>query len=232
MTLKGKLIVIEGVDSSGKATHTARLCQRLSEEGYRVRKVEFPDYKSPSSALVKMYLNGEFGSTPEEVNPYAASTFYAVDRFASYKTSWEDFYLSGGIVIADRYTMSNMIHQASKVKDEKERAGFLDWLLDFEFVKLGLPVPDCVVFLDMPPEYGQKLMQDRKNKFTGESEKDIHEKSYKFLLNSYRYACGMADTYRWNRVPCVGDGAIKGIHEIHQEIYSIVKRVLTKDSPP
>ncbi|MCX7771916.1 MAG: deoxynucleoside kinase, partial [Clostridia bacterium] len=201
--MKGKLISIEGVDSSGKETHTLKLFERLVNDGRNVRKVEFPNYQSESSALVKMYLNGAFGSSPEDVNAYASSTFYAIDRFASYKTTWMDFYQSGGIIISDRYTASNMIHQASKVKEPQEKSRFLDWLWDLEFNKLGIPVPDCVIFLDMPPEFGQKLMKERKNKITGTSEKDIHEKSLDHLTESYENACSIAETYHWNRVRCV-----------------------------
>jgi len=225
--MKGKLIAIEGVDSSGKETHTEMLYNRLLNENCRVIKVRFPDYESQSSALVKMYLNGEFGEKPEDVNPYASSSFYAVDRFASYKTAWEDFYLSGGTVIADRYTTSNMIHQASKIKDETERKKYLEWLWDFEFVKLGIPVPDCVIFLDMPPEYAQKLMEHRKNKFTGKAQKDIHEKSSDHLRSSYDFALSIAGAYHWNRVPCVEDGRIRSFEEIHEDIYRIVRGVLS-----
>lgn len=225
-TLKGKLIVIEGVDSSGKETHTKMLFQRLLDEKYNIRKVEFPDYDSQSSALVKMYLKGDFGRNPGNVNPYAASTFFAIDRFASFKTSWQDFYDDGGIVLADRYTMSNMIHQASKVKEKEEKRAFLDWLWDFEFIKLGIPVPDCIIFLDMPPEYGIKLMKERKNKITGLAEKDIHEKSLEHLKESYDNACEIAETYNWNRVHCVADGRLRDITDINDEIYSIVKRTI------
>jgi dTMP kinase len=225
-SLKGKLIIIEGVDSSGKATHAQRLYERFLNENLNVKKVEFPNYKSDSSALVKMYLNGDFGEAPEDVNAYTASIFFAVDRFASYKTSWQEFYQNGGIVISDRYTMSNMIHQASKIKAAKEKKVFLDWLWDLEFIKLGIPVPDCVIFLDMPPEYGQSLMKDRKNKFTGKKEKDIHEKSGEYLLSSYKNACSIAETYKWNRISCVDHGEIRTIEDIHEDIYSIAKKCL------
>lgn len=224
--MKGKLIVIEGVDSSGKATHTMMLYQKLINEKYDVKKIEFPDYSSQSSALVKMYLNGEFGNSPEDVNPYAASAFFAVDRFASYKTKWQKFYDDGGIILADRYTMSNMIHQASKIKDRENKIAFLEWLWDFEFVKLGIPVPDCVIFLDMPPEYGQRLMKERINKITGLNEKDIHEKSADHLRDSYNNACSIADAYGWNRICCVRGGDLRNIADINDEIYSIVKRTI------
>lgn len=224
--MKGKLIIIEGVDSSGKATHTKQLYERLIQEKYNIRKVEFPNYSSESSALVKMYLNGDFGSKPEDVNAYASSTFFAIDRFASFKTIWKEFYDDGGIVLSDRYTMSNMIHQASKIKDSAEKQAFLDWLWDLEFVKLGIPVPDCVVFLDMPPKYAQMLMKERKNKITGLIEKDIHEKDSDYLIDSYNNACSIAKTYNWNYVNCAKNGKIRNIEDIHEDIYSIVKAVI------
>lgn len=224
--MKGKLIILEGVDSSGKATHTAQLYDRLVKEGYKVKKIEFPNYSSDSSALVKMYLNGDFGDKPGDVNAYAASIFFAIDRYASYKTIWKDFYESGGIVISDRYTMSNMIHQAAKIKDNSEKNRFLEWLLDLEFTKLGIPMPDCVVFLDMPPKDAQKLMQKRKNKITGLVEKDIHEKDAGYLIDSYNNACTIAKAYNWNSIHCVKDGIIRDIKEIQEDIYSIVQTVI------
>ncbi len=182
---RGRLIVIEGSDGSGKATQTKKLYDKLVKQNKKVKKVEFPNYKSESSALIKMYLSGEFGKNPDSVNPYASSTFYAVDRFASYKKDWEEFYLKGGIIIADRYTTSNMIHQAAKIKEVQAKDKFLNWLWDFEFEKFNLPVPDCVIFLDMPPKCSKSLMETRNNKFTGEKEKDIHENNYEYLLESY-----------------------------------------------
>lgn len=224
--MKGKLIIIEGVDSSGKATHARMLYERLLNDNCKVKKVEFPNYKSDSSALVKMYLNGDFGDKPEDVNPYASSVFFAIDRFASYRTLWKDFYDNGGIVISDRYTMSNMIHQASKIKDNDEKKAYLDWLWDLEFNKLEIPVPDCVIFLDMPPEHAASLMKDRKNKITGLSEKDIHENNSEYLLESYNNACNIASVYNWNHIYCVKDDQIRDIADIHKDIYSIVKQVI------
>lgn len=222
--VSGKIIVIEACDASGKATQTDKLFQRLIKEGHKVIKVEYPNYDSNSSALVKMYLNGEFGSKPDDVNPYVASTFYAVDRFASYKKGWEKFYKEGGIIIADRYTTANMVHQASKIENEEEKERFLEWLWDFEFVKFGLPVPNCVLFLDMPPEFSQKLMEERKNKFTGSLQKDIHEKDIEYLANSYRNSCCVANKYNWSKVNCVYENNIKSIDEIHQDIYDLVMK--------
>ena len=221
---KGKVIVIEGCDGSGKATQTQKLYERLIKENYKVRKIEYPNYESQSSALVKMYLGGDFGKKPEDVNPYVASTFYAVDRFASYKMDWKEFYEDGGIIIADRYSTANMIHQASKINDLEERRKFLEWLWEFEFVTFELPVPSCVIFLDMPPEYSRMLMQERANKITGDIDKDIHEKDYDYLIHSYNNSCEVAEKYKWNRISCVNNGQIKTIEKIHDEIYDEVKR--------
>src|SRR5690554_3017784 len=160
----GKLICIEAGDGSGKETQTNRLLQRLQESNYKVRKVTYPNYDSESSSLIKMYLRGDFGSRPGDVNPYVASTFYAVDRYASYKKEWESFYREGGIILADRYTTSNMIHQAAKIADLALREEYLDWLWHFEFDMFGLPKPDCVIFLDMPPVFSSQLIQNRRNK--------------------------------------------------------------------
>lgn len=223
--MKGKLIVIEAGDGSGKATQTKLLFDKLALNNYRVMKVEFPDYQSNSSALIKMYLNGEFGDNPNDINPYAASTFYAADRYASYKTVWEGFYQSGGIILADRYTTSNMVHQAAKIVNPVEREEYLKWLWDLEFVKFKLPVPDCVIFLDMHPKYSQLLINNRSNKL-GESEKDIHERNYDYLVNSYNNAKQIKISYEWTMVNCVHNGQLKSKDEIHREIYEIVKKLI------
>lgn len=225
--MTGKLIIIEsGTDASGKATQTKLLFNRLVREGCNVRKIEYPDYKSPSSSLIKMYLNGEFGKKPEDVNPYAASTFFAVDRYASFQKEWRTFYEAGGIVLADRYTTSNMVYQTSKIEDIEERNRFLDWLWDLEFNKFDLPVPDCVVFLDMDPLISQKLMENRENKFTGSKEKDIHESSFVYLIKTYNNACYVAEKYNWDTIKCSDNEQLKAIEAIHQEIYQVVKRVI------
>lgn len=223
----GKLIVLEATDGSGKATQTARLYQHLSEDRYRVRKIEFPDYASPSSALVKMYLNGDFGSDPNAVSPYIASTFYAVDRYASFKKDWESFYREGGIILADRYTTANMVHQAAKIDDEAERERFLAWLWNFEFDILGLPVPDAVVFLDMPPAYSRKLVAGRAAK-AGAVRQDIHEADLRHGAKAYATALWVARKYGWHRVACVAAGRIRSVEEIHREVYAHVRDVLNQ----
>ncbi|MDF2876272.1 MAG: tmk [Sporomusa sp.] len=224
--MRGKLIVIEGTDGSGKATQAGKLVDYLSAEGIVVRKVDYPNYQSQSSALVKMYLNGEFGNRPEDLNAYAASAFYAVDRIASYKKEWEKFYLSGGVVIADRYTTSNMIHQAVKITDENERKDYLDWVWDFEFAKCGLPVPDAVFFLSMPPEVSQQLMRGRENKAGGS--KDIHEQDSNYLAHCYKNACDIAERFAWHKIDCVQEGTVKSIEKIHKEIYRQVGALISR----
>jgi dTMP kinase len=226
MSKKGKLIIIEsGSDASGKATQSEKLFNRLKYEGYNVRKVEFPNYKSDSSALVKMYLNGDFGKNPGDVDPYVASTFYAVDRYASYKTDWEQFYLGGGIIIADRYTTSNMVHQAAKIT-ENDKNNFLDWLWNLEFNMYKLPIPECVVFLDMPPKWSEELMKGRENKITGGMEKDIHESNRDYLIESYNNAQYIAQKYNWDIINCANETGIRSVEDIHDEIYNLVLKGL------
>ena len=130
--MSGKLIVFEGTDGSGKATQTALLCRYLEGAGVPYRKITFPRYGQPSAAMVQAYLGGELGKHPGDVNAYAATLFYAVDRYASYKQDWGGFYENGGLIVADRYTTSNAVHQASKLPDG-ERETYLDWLFDLEY---------------------------------------------------------------------------------------------------
>ena len=220
----GKLIIVEGTDGSGKQTQTELLYKRLKEikgEG-KVKKISFPNYESKASEPVKMYLAGEFGKTAESVNAYAASVLYSVDRFASFKTEWEKFYEDGGIVISDRYTISNMIHQVPKIQDKAEREKYLDWLIDLEWGKIGIPKPDVVFFLDIPFEISQKLMEDRENKITGKKEKDIHEKDKKYLKNAYEVAKELSVRYGWNVISCVNEGKLRGIEDINDEMLEII----------
>ena len=223
--MNGKLIIIEAGDGCGKATQTEKLYNRLVSQGKSVRKVTFPDYQSNSSALIKMYLNGEFGDSPDAVNPYAASSFYAVDRYASYKQDWGEFYRQGGIIIADRYTTSNMVHQAVKIIDEQEKDAFLDWLWDLEFIKFGLPIPDAVMFLDMPPAYSLILRQERA-KLQGQEKADIHERDEKYLEHCYFNYCAIAQKYQWHKIQCIEDEKLKTVAQIHEEVYQKVQDIL------
>lgn len=219
----GKLIIIEGTDGSGKQTQTELLYKKMKKiKGEdKIKKISFPNYESRASEPVKMYLAGEFGKTAESVNAYAASVLYSVDRFASFKTEWEEFYNNGGIVISDRYTISNMIHQVPKILDKAEREKYLDWLIDLEWRKIGIPKPDVVFFLDIPFEFSQKLMQDRENKITGEKEKDIHEKDKNYLRNAYETAKQLSLKYGWNVISCVSEDKLRTIKDINDEMLKI-----------
>lgn len=219
----GKLIVIEGTDGSGKATQTGLLVKHFEKLGKTVKRLEFPRYKEESSALVRLYLAGEFGKSADDVNAYAASTFYAVDRFASFKQDWGEHYLSGGLVITDRYTTSNAVHQAPKLPDG-ERESYLNWLFDFEYRLMGLPAPDAVIYLDMPTEITERMMAERR-KSTGETG-DIHENNEEYLARCRSYGLKVAESCGWHVVSCGRDGEPRTIEDIHEEILSVVSAAL------
>ena len=212
----GKLIVLEGTDGSGKSTQFQRLTARLEGEGRAFQKLVFPQYSEPSSALIRMYLGGEFGEKPSDVNAYAASAFYSVDRFASYRKVWGQWYAQGGLVISDRYTTSNAVHQASKEPPEKQRA-FLKWLYDFEYDKLGLPRPDLVIYLDVPTDFTEKMMRSREANTNTQA--DIHEQDLEYLATCRRTGRAAAEYYGWTVIQCVRNGQMRSIEEIHEEIY-------------
>lgn len=222
----GKLFVIDGTDGSGKQTQFNKLKERFDKENIEYKVASFPNYENESSSLVKMYLSGKFGENAKDVSPYIASTFYAADRYATYKTTLEEFYKAGGIVLVDRYTTSNMIHQAGKIQDKEEREKFLDWLWDFEFNLYGIPVPTKVFFLNMPTDYALKLIEHRKNKITHEDKKDIHERDEKHLRDAYNEACKLVKKYDWYEVECVKDEKIRSIDDIHEEIFKELKKYL------
>lgn len=219
----GKLIVFEGTDGSGKSTQFELLAKRLEAEQIGFQRLRFPQYEEPSSALIRMYLGGAFGDDPEAVNAYAASTFYAVDRYASYQRVWKDYYQGGGFVVSDRYTTSNAVHQGSKVP-EGERAEFFRWLYDLEYDRMGLPRPDLVVLLDMPVELSEQLMRKREQS-TG-THADIHERDEDYLKKCRDVALHAAKYYGWRTVSCAKDGVIRGVEDIHGEVYAIVKSCL------
>ena len=226
---KGKLITIEAGDGSGKATQTKALYDRLLAEGYQVLKVEYPDYQSESSALVRMYLGGEFGQQAENVSAYGASSFFAVDRYASYLLKWRQAYESGWIILADRYTTSNMVHQAVKLKDSAEREEFLAWLWDFEFGRLQLPVPDRVIYLDMPPEISDRLINSRAAKDSSRK-KDIHEKDTSYLHHCHRAYNEVAEKYGWVKISCAQQGNLRTVQDIHEDVYQAVKEILRDEN--
>ena len=218
----GKLFVIEGIDGSGKSTQVNALVERLNRDGRTAMHIRFPQYDQPSSALLRMYLSGEFGSHPSDVNAFAASTFFAVDRYAAYKKDWGKDYENGATILSDRYVSSNLIHQGSKLEG-KEALEFFDWLYDFEFDKLGLPRPDAVLFLDVPPSAAVKQVEKR---YDGdETKKDIHEKDLSYLEKCYKTATFACDHGYMRRIECLdSDGNVKSVDEIADTIYEIVKK--------
>ncbi len=218
--MAGKLIVFEGTDGSGKSTQFKLLCSRMEAGGVPFQRLIFPQYQEPSSALLRMYLGGEFGSHPSDVNPYAASTFYAVDRYASWKKVWGEYYQGGGLVLSDRYTTSNAVHQASKLP-EVEWEGFFQWLDDFECGKLGLPRPDLVVYLDMPTQRAVELLRRRED--ATHTRGDIHEVDTDYLALCRRTALRAADYLGWHKISCVdGGGAVRPMEDIHRDIWDLV----------
>ena len=221
----GKLIVLEGTDGSGKSTQFRLLCDRLQKEGKSFQKLVFPQYSEPSSALLRMYLGGEFGSHPSDVNAYAASVFFAVDRYAAWKKVWGKGYEAGELILSDRYTTSNAVHQGGKLSQEKQPA-FFDWLFDFEYHKLGLPAPDAVIYLDMPTGESVKLLRARES--ATHTKGDIHEVDADYLAACRKTAQLAAKHCGWQRVSCVDeDGRLRSIEDIHQGIWALVSRSIS-----
>lgn len=221
--MNSKIIVIEGLDGSGKATQTQILAEKLANQAKKVRKLEFPDYANPSSSLVKMYLGGDFGDKPEDVNAYAASAFYAVDRVASYMQFWKKDYADGSVILSDRYATSNIIYQMSKLP-ENEWDSFIEWQADFEYKKLGIPQPDKVIYLDVDPKVSQKLMEKRYN--GDNSKKDLHEKNLNYLLECRKSAIYAAKKCGWTVIDCCENGEIKAIEKIAKEIEEATLKIL------
>ena len=218
--MAGKFIVIEGLDGSGKATQTEILKNTLEVEGETVKKLTFPDYDNESSALVKMYLGGEFGDNPDDVNAYAASAFYTVDRIASYLKFWKKDYENGACILADRYSTSNIIYQMSKLP-ESEWDSFIEFQEDFEYNKINVPKPDLIIYLDVEPDVSQKLMSKR---YSGdESKKDLHEKNVNFLLECRNSALYAADKLGWVKISCTRNGEMRSIEEIAEDILKVIR---------
>ena len=222
----GKLIVIEGLDGSGKSTQLDVLFENLQKNGIDCKSVSFPDYENPSSTLVKMYLKGDFGKKPEDVNAYAASVFYTVDRYASYKANWGEYYNNGGTIVSGRYTTSNAVHQASKLPEDKWE-DFLSWLYDFEYNKIGIPKPDKVIFLDMPIEVSQKLLAKR---YEGDdTKKDIHESNTEYLSRCRKAAVFTAEYSGWEIIPCAHNGLPRSIDDIAADVLNSVLKLYDED---
>lgn len=217
----GKFIVIEGLDGSGKATQTKLICEKLKKKHKKVCQLSFPDYNEPSSALVRMYLNSEFGDSPDDVNVYAASSFYAVDRYASYKRFWKDKYEGGQTIVADRYTTSNAIYQLCRL-DREDWDEYIEWVEDYEYGKLELPQPDLVVYLDMQVDVSQMLMQERYN--GDDSKKDLHEKDVEFLKKCREAAMYSAKKLGWKVVNSSENRVPKPIEEINKAIEILIEQ--------
>ena len=221
--MSGRLIVFEGTDGSGKATQSRLLCEHLRRDGIPYKNIDFPRYGQPSAAMVQEYLDGHLGLHPGDVNAYAASLMFSMDRYASYKQDWGGYYESGGLLIADRYTTSNAVHQASKLPDG-EREKFLDWLFGFEYGLLGLPEPSLVFYLDVPTEVTERLMRERER--ATHTAADIHEADDASLRECRENARGVAARCGWQRVDCTRDGRMRGIEDIQEEVYARVKALL------
>ena len=219
----GKLVVLEGIDGSGKSAQYRRLVSRFEREGIKYHSIVFPRYDQESSALIRMYLGSQFGEKPEDVNAFAASIFYAVDRYASYMTDWKEYYEQGGLVLSDRFTTSNAVHQGAKLGADEQPA-FFDWLYDLEYVKLGLPRPDMVIYLDVDVETSMARMKHRQQK-TGR-DGDIHERDVEYLQHCLDTAHRAAAHYGWRTVDFKKDGVERAVDEKHEEIFSIVKELL------
>jgi len=220
--MKRHLIVIEGTDGSGKSTQAKMTREALLAAGVDFKHLTFPRYADESSMLVRMYLRGDFGIHPEDVNPYAASTFYAADRYASYKTDWQSDWEQGRLIFCDRYTTSNAVHQSSKLPEEQLNP-FADWLFDYEYRLLGLPAPTCVIFLDMPPEVSFRMLEKRQGE-TG----DIHELDHDYLIRCHDRALMVCEQYGWHRIPCAENGEIRSAEDINGDIQKIIFEELEK----
>ena len=218
----GKLIVIEGLDGSGKATQTTMLHSWMADNGTPCKRLTFPNYTEDTSALVKMYLGGELGGLDEE-GAYGASLFYTVDRYGSYLRHWRDDYNNGLVMLCDRYTTSNVAHQMSKLPPE-QWDGYLDWLADLEYTRVGLPAPDRVVYLDMHPDTSRKLITSR---YSGdESRKDIHEANLEYLLACRKAALYGADRLGWQVIGCCNGSEPYPIEEIADRVRRAVQDIL------
>ncbi len=222
---QGKLIVLEGIDGSGKSSQYSLLCSRMEKDGIDYNHIVFPRYDKESSALIRMYLGGEFGTDPGDVNAYAASTFYAVDRFASYRTDWGKIYENGGLIISDRYVTSNAVHQGSKLSDE-ELPEFFTWLTDLELNKMGLPKPDLVIYLDVNIETSLARMKRRQE--ATDTHADIHERDIDYLKRCLRTAKMAAEHFGWSCISQVENGVERSMEDIGEEIYSLVLKELKK----
>ena len=214
----GRFIAIDGLDGSGKGTQTDILVERLKSEGKKVRVLSFPMYENDSSLFARMYLDGKLGKNPSDTNAYTASMFFACDRYISYKTDWiNDISDPDTYVIANRYTSANAVHQLSKLPEE-EWEDFLSWLWDFEFKKLGLPMPDDIVYLEVHPDVSLSLVKSRSEE-TGRKI-DIHENDTAYMFKCYDAALYVSKALGWVQISCVKDGKMRTREDVAEEIYT------------
>ncbi len=223
--MKGKLIVFEGTDGSGKATQARMMAEHLKRESISFREIDFPRYGNPFAEPARLYLQGVLGSRPGDVNAYAASVLYAVDRFASYKEDWGEAYEAGELILANRYTTSNAVHQASKLPDD-ERMNYLEWLFALEYGKLELPEPDLVIYLDLPTDISERMMRQREAA-TGTAA-DIHEQDAAYLRCCRDNARKVANICRWKIIDCSEDGHMRTVEDIHAQAWSLVQKILER----
>lgn len=227
--MRGKLVVFEGTDGAGKTTQARLLAGRLGEEGIPFREIDFPRYGSPFAEPARLYLQGQLGSRPEDVNAFASSVFFAVDRYASYKEDWGDAYRSGKLILANRYTTSNAVHQASKLPG-RERDAFLEWLFDLEYRRLGLPEPDLVIYLDLPTEISGQMLRHREAET--HTAADIHERDGAYLRRCRESAREIVRSLGWQRIDCTRDGAVRTPEDIHHEVWNLVRALLGERACP
>lgn len=224
--MKGKFIVIEGTDGSGKKTQAKILCEKLNEAGINCIVQSFPNYDSPACTPVKMYLNGEFGDIGC-LDAYQANSLYAVDRLCT-MMCLKDHIENGGSIVFDRYVESTMLHQAALIENQEERDKFLDYVNDFEFGKLKLPKPDLVIFLDIPVEVSKKLA-DSRGEYKSGNKKDILEQDISHLTKAYNSGKYVANKYGWTQISCLNEsGNLKSIEEISNDIFEVVKKLFNK----
>lgn len=216
----GKLIVLEGTDGTGKTTQARLMARRLEEAGIPFREIDFPRYGTPFAVPVEQYLQGRLGKHPGDVSAYAAATLYAIDRYASYKEDWGEFYRSGGLILANRYTTSNVVHQAAKLPGG-EREAYLDWLFDLDYRRLELPEPDLVIYLDLPTEISMELLRGCQE--ATRTAADIHEQDADYLRRCRDSARSLARQLGWRRVDCSRDGALRPPEDIHSQLWELVR---------
>lgn len=221
--MRGKLIVFEGTDGAGKATQTRYMARRLEKEGVSFREIDFPRYGSPFAEPAKLYLEGRLGDKPGDVSAYASSVLFAVDRFASYREDWGRAYEAGELILANRYTTSNAVHQASKL-EAGEREAYLTWLFDLEYRRLELPEPDLVIYLDLPTEISEQML--RRREAATHTQADIHERDEAYLRRCRESASEIVRALGWKRVDCSRDGSLRTPEDIHQEVWALVRPLL------